>query len=57
LEFKDSRLIILNGESSAALLDLEDGTLTVGRDEDNTIVIDDATVSPQLITKGRSPGA
>lgn len=39
------RLIILNGESSGAVLDLPDGTVTVGRDDYNTIVIDDATVS------------
>jgi hypothetical protein len=39
------RLIILNGESSGTQLDLHDGTLTVGRESDNTMVIDDATIS------------
>jgi len=40
-----ARLIVLNGESAGAQLELEDGTLTVGRDDDNTIIIEDVTVS------------
>jgi hypothetical protein len=45
LDRPKARLTILNGESAGALLELQDGTLTVGRDDDNMIVIDDATVS------------
>jgi len=38
-------LIILNGESSGDSLDLPDGTLTLGRDDDNAIIIEDVTIS------------